>query len=84
MSANNIDYRTLTDISDERDAQDAKHGGPDFDDHNSATNWITYIGRHRIKARNAIARHADQAYEKQLIRIAALAIAALESHRRTT
>jgi hypothetical protein len=63
-------------IIDERHRQDEKWGGPDHDDKHSYGDWIIYLVQHLAKASLAVSR---QRYRYQLVRIAALAVAAIES-----
>lgn len=60
----------------ERDRQDAKWGGPTHDDAYSQENWLNYIASHNVRA--AMSENPF-VYRKQLVRIAALAVAAVES-----
>ena len=59
-------------IQNERLAQDAKWGGPAHDDQHSVADWFDFITDHAMPA---VGRN-DRV---QLVRIAALAVAALES-----
>lgn len=63
-------------ITEERNKQDAKWGGPDHDDQHGYLDWLMYIIQHVGKASLAISRAT---YRYQLIRIAALAVAAVEA-----
>jgi hypothetical protein len=56
----------------ERKAQDEKWGGPSHDDGHSGPDWASFIKQHANKA-----FRGD--YRKQMIRVAALAVAAIES-----
>jgi hypothetical protein len=79
--------RVLLDLLKERDAQDAEWGGPAHDDGHSAYDWFHYIDRQIQKAeieRN-VAREKGEpwlTYRARLIKVAALAVAAIESHDR--
>lgn len=75
-----MNARTLADIEKERADQDAKWGGPDHDDTHTPSDWLDYLFKHSQMASRAKSDPSE--YERQLVRIAALAIAALESHRR--
>ena len=63
-------------IAAERAAQDAKWGGPAHDDTHFASDWIGYIIDHARRA------FAVGGFRRQMIRVAALAVAAVESHDR--
>jgi hypothetical protein len=66
----------------ERDRQDAKWGGPEADDRNRPNDWVAYLAGHIGRA---WAWPMDLAvYRRQLIRVAALAVAAVESLDRHT
>ena len=58
----------------ERMAQDAEWGGPSHDDTHSNVDWCTYINKHNARAANGL-----HDYRYQMIRIAALAIAAIQA-----
>lgn len=60
----------------EREHQDAKWGGPMHDDDHDEFDWLSYLDEHLGKARNA---HETGTYRRQLVRVAALAVAAVES-----
>ncbi|WP_437309945.1 hypothetical protein [Sorangium sp. So ce388] len=64
-------------IAAERAVQDAKWGGRDADDRNTPNDWIAYIAGHAGRAWSSPLDLAT--YRKQLIRVAALAVAAVES-----
>lgn len=65
------------DIEFERLGQDTKYGGPDHDDTHEAHEWGGLITEHLIRGSQP---GAD--YRKQMIRVAALAVAAIEVHDR--
>lgn len=71
--------RTTMDIYEEikaeRTKQDAKWGGPEHDDGHSLSEWISYIDRHLER----VADGPEHEERYQLVRVAALAIAAIES-----
>jgi hypothetical protein len=67
-------------IEQERRRQDKKHGGPDHDDQNTAHDWIAFVtyflglsirGEERWSFNNAT-------YRQAMVKIAALAVAAIE------
>lgn len=72
-----MDKRVLQDIENERVRQDKIWGGPAHDDEHTPWDFIRFIGE-QIHDRKAM----DPA--KTLTKVAALAVAALESHRRKT
>ena len=60
----------------ERNRQDRKWGGPDHDDQHSPADWISYLAKHIGKA---VAWPFDAAlFHRQMVRVAALAVAAIE------
>lgn len=64
-------------ILDERATQDRKWGGPTHDDEHSARDWVFFVARHVHRALDGDdfdRRH----WRKQMVRVAALAIAAIE------
>lgn len=74
-------------IEQERKAQDRQWGGPEHDDTNSAWSWILYILSHAraggaqlrgTPAKDEI-RPALRLFRYQMVRVAALAVAAIES-----
>jgi hypothetical protein len=69
------DLRILDEIQAERDRQDAKWGGPEHDDRHSFGDWLHYLRKHVNKA---VGEDAD-VFKRQMIRAAALAIAAIEA-----
>jgi hypothetical protein len=68
----------LDDIAAERAEQDAKYGGPTHDDGHDPIDWCLYIIEHATKPFKPEAK----GYRKQLVRVAALAIAAIQAHDR--
>jgi hypothetical protein len=77
--------KTITDdILTERTNQDAQWGGPAHDDTHSPLDWATFIANQQEKiAIGAITRgapyYATPDCRQRLVKIAALAVAALES-----
>ncbi len=69
----------LLDIERERVAQDKQWGGPEHDDEHSGSDFVRFIREHTDRARKAINAGDLDEYRKQLIEIAALAVAATES-----
>ena len=62
-------------IQEERARQDAKYGGPDGDDKNTVNDWVASITRH---AGWAVVREDLAVFRRQMVRVAALAWAAIE------
>lgn len=62
------------DIEKERASQDSKWGGFDHDDCHNADDWESFIVTHVKKCMDGDGAH----YRKQMIRVAALAVAAVE------
>jgi len=67
--------RILEEIAAERTRQDEKWGGPEHDDEHSIDDWECFILEHL----NRVQGYDDAHGRKQLIRVAALAVAAIES-----
>ena len=74
-------------IEQERKAQDEKWGGPEHDDTHSVWDWICYIHGH-ARAAGSMLRGVPPAdevaaslqhFRYQMVRVAALAVAAIES-----
>jgi hypothetical protein len=65
----------LDNIRAERHRQDAKWGGPEHDDEHDPLHWCGFVGEHLARAR----KERGVIYRYQMIRVAALAIAAVES-----
>lgn len=63
----------------ERDRQDAQWGGPAHDDEHQGSDFVRFVREHTDHARNAIHAGALDEFRKQLVEIAALAVAAVES-----
>lgn len=76
MTQINTRMRILTNVSDERDYQDKKWGIA-FDDKNTINDWGTYINHYVTNATRMDAGNGEQ--YKALIKVAALAVAALET-----
>jgi hypothetical protein len=82
----------------ERATQDERWGGPAHDDGHSPLDWIRYLAEHLARAGGWAAEILDEqhwftahisgsvdhmpAYRRQLVRVAALAVAAIESYDR--
>jgi hypothetical protein len=78
----------------ERARQDARHGGPPFDDRLLASEWLALIERQvaraedasaaldRVGMSRAYATAAGDEYRESLTRLAALSVAALQAYAR--
>jgi hypothetical protein len=71
----------LNEIVRERDSQDEEWGGPDHDDSHDRADWVRFIEKQCRLAQTAASRPLDD-YESRMVKIAALAVAAVESSRR--
>jgi hypothetical protein len=79
-------------IAEERRAQDAKWGGPGHDDEHGPEMWISLVCKHARRGHDAFVKasklpnssqrgalgEAVATYRKQMVRAAALAVAAVE------
>lgn len=71
-------------IEDERDYQDTKWG-TEFDDLNTASDWASYIIRYAAKAGDDFhASNDPDDFENAMVKIAALAVAAIETSQRNS
>jgi hypothetical protein len=66
-------------IDDERDYQEGKWG-TSFDDKNTANDWVTYINQYASEA--AQLDFDDEIFAQKMVKVAALATAALEAQKR--
>jgi len=71
--------KVFDDIRIEREAQDIRWGGEAHDDQHAPEEWLDFIWRQVDRANDLIGTRADEEYRKRLIKIAALAVAAVES-----
>lgn len=71
-------------ITTERQCQDAIHGGPEHDDTLDPNDWIAIMARQLGLACNDGGKLQAERYRKQLVRLAATAIAAVEAQDRQT
>ena len=69
-------------IAEERARQDVEWGGSAHDDHHSPDDWALFIRQHLSQAVPPIWRR--DRYRKKMVQVAALAVAAVESHDRLT
>lgn len=79
----------IADVGRRREDQDRQHGGPEHDDTHYYGDWTRFIKNHLDKAYASAVRdrlgldgNFSLMYEEELIDVAALAIAAIQSHRR--
>jgi len=72
----------LYDVIRERDAQDAEHGGPAHDDTHTAAEWAHIARTHLDRAQLAAATGDHARYRYEMVRVAAVCVAALESNDR--
>lgn len=72
--------RIYGEITTERMAQDALGYGPEHDDHHTSFEWVALIARHAGLGIEEGARGVDAVrFRRQMVRVAALAVAAVES-----
>jgi len=69
--------RVLGFVADERHAQDIQHGGPSHDDTHTPAVWEDLIREHAYRLTDGDGPNQD--YRARLIKIAALAVAAVQS-----
>ncbi len=72
---------TLTEIARERDAQDRQWGGVEHDDKNRPWDWLTYISKHIGKAvvYPPDSKQALVVFRRELVKVASLAVAAIQA-----
>ncbi len=66
-------------VEEERERQDQKYGGPSHDDEHDPHEWCHFLRLHVEKAHRAV---SGDVYRNQLIRVIALAVAAVEVYDR--
>lgn len=71
--------KVIADILAERKCQDKKWGGPEHDDEHTADEWVQFIKDHAEAAPHYMRTNAAYLARKAFIRVAALAVAAVES-----
>ena len=72
--------RILDEIRRERDRQDEKYGGPDHDDSHYPGDWCLILSKYLGRASaETIDAKPDAAFRDNMIKIAAVAIAATQS-----
>lgn len=69
--------RLYREVDNEREFQDRKYGGPNHDDELGIEDWVRIIVAHAEKPLDA-----PEQFRRQMVRVAALAIAAVEVHDR--
>ncbi len=79
MSNNTNALDVYADIRSERARQDSQWGGPAHDDGHEGGEWLEYIEEQATKTWRAV---TAAEYRERLVKIAALAVAAIESHDR--
>lgn len=76
----------LNEIQEERNRQDEKWGGAGHDDEHDHQDWLDFIAERRTELMRCITQEDDRAfnrlYRRYMVEIAALAVAAVESHDR--
>lgn len=70
----------LAEVAEERKEQDEEWGGAAHDDQHGSNDWIAYIAKHVGKAvwYMSAGQHGRATFRYQMIRVAALAVAAVE------
>jgi hypothetical protein len=68
----------LLDVEAEREYQDRKWGGPANDDLQAEADWLAYIAEYAGGA----GRAANYDFRTRMVKVAALAVAAVEAHDR--
>lgn len=71
--------KVLHEVAAERKYQDKKWGGPAHDDTESEANWLKYIDEY---AQGNVERTKDRPFRERMLKVAALAVAAVESYDR--
>ena len=73
------EHPVLQEILKERAAQDEEWGGPGHDNEHSRFDWVKYIREHGGRSVRGLAKDD---FRKQMIRVAALAVAAVQAYDR--
>jgi hypothetical protein len=73
--------KAYLDIKAERERQDALWGGPSHDDNHDALDWLEFIDYQVTRTHDAVnfPYEVDWTARERLVKIAALAVAAIES-----
>lgn len=76
--------RIIEDIRKERGHQDEKHGGTDHDDSHYPGDWCLILAKYLGRA-SAVTMDAesDAAFRESMVKVAAVAVAAIESFDRS-
>lgn len=69
----------LEEIARERHNQDVQWGGLEHDDQHDPAEWLQFIDKQVYNARDACQHGTSDAYRSRLLKIAALAVAAVEA-----
>lgn len=73
--------KVFVEIREERARQDLKWGGPEHDDGHNRDDWITCIRSHTTRA-TPLGSRGEDTFRGQLVRVAALAVAAIQAQDR--
>lgn len=73
--------QALVDVVQERAAQDVQWGGPEHDDEHQPWEWVGFIEKHLKRANSC--NNSLETYRAEMVKIAAVAIAQVESLDRT-
>lgn len=76
------DRQVYDDIKDERRRQDTQWGGPEHDDRHAIDEWLDFIQKQLNEAEALIGADepdGDMQFRSRLVKVAALAVAAVES-----
>lgn len=77
--------RILAEVAEERTWQDSRWGGAEHDDRHTPAEWVALLARHLGLAVDDGGETTDpERFRRQMIRLAALAVAAAESFDRLT
>lgn len=84
MSYDQNPHDVFSDIRYERERQDAQWGGPEHDDEHDPKDWLHFIDKQTIAGvfDVELGEQEPGSYRMRLVKIAALAVAAIESHDR--
>ncbi len=69
-------------IEKEREAQDAKWGGPEQDDKHGLVTWNSLVRLHNGGAVERLREGSPATWRKEMVQVAALAVAAVEAYDR--
>lgn len=74
--------RVINDVKNERIRQDSKWGGQQNDDCNTCAEWCDWVIAYATWAKMMARMDSTEKYRRRMIQVAALAVAAVESHDR--